>query len=244
MNREHAPPQDLAARAEAARAAGRARILRIEAGGRFYWVKSRERLRLRMRLQKGDPARAFEAERRAMHALAAAGLPVPPILAEGPDYFVIPDCGRPLSHLLRDAGLGPAGRLPAFTAAATGLAGFHARGFSHGRPSIKDICWDGNAATFLDLERHAARRNTTAGHVEDLVILLFSAFAETGRDCPETDALAAAYRAADPGGIWQGAARLCRRLGWTGPLSWPVRQLRGSKDFRAIPLTLAAFRRP
>jgi hypothetical protein len=236
-----AAPAEIAARAQALQAAGVARIARLEARGQFYWVKCEERLTLRMRLQKGDPRRAFAAERAAIARLHGEGLPVPPVVAEGPGYFVTPDCGPSLRHLLADPAVPPETRLRAFRAAAKGLAEFHARGLSHGRPSIKDICWDGRRVSFLDLERFADRRNTTAGHVQDLVILLFSAFAVTGRPCPETAALAEAYRAADPGGVWAGAVRLCRRLAWVDPLTRPVQRLRGAREVRAIPLTLAAF---
>ena len=225
----------IAAEAEAAIAANGARVQRIEHAGRFYWVKHEEELTLRMRLQKGDPHRAFEAERNALHQLAEAGAPVPRVVAEGPDYFVTPDCGTPLQGLFGRSAI------HAFSAAAEGLAGFHAKGLSHGRPSVKDIAWDGQRVTFFDFERFAAKRNSFKGHVQDVVILLFSAFAETGRQTPETDALIDGYRSADPGGIWQGAERLCRRLSWVDPLTRPIQKMRRGREFRAIPLTLAAF---
>ncbi len=232
---------DIDARAREVLAAHPARVQRFEVAGQFYWVKREERLTLRMRIQKGDAHRAFEAERRAMHRLAEMEAPVPEIVAEGPDYFVTPDSGPSLTGLLRDRALSPADRTPAFEAAAAGLASFHARGLSHGRPSIKDICWDGVQARFLDLERFSPRRNTHAGHVQDLVILLFSAFAETGAPTQETEALTRAYRAADPGGIWEGAARFCRRMRWTDAVTWPIQRFLRKREFKAIPLTLAAF---
>jgi hypothetical protein len=233
--------ETIAARAEAALADGPARVKRFEVAGQFYWVKSAERLTLRMRLQKGGADAAFAAERAAFDILVEAGAPVPPVVAEGPGYFVTPDCGRPLRDLIRDRALAPADRTQPFAEAATALARLHAQGLSHGRPAIKDICWDGRRVAFLDFERFAPARNRMRGHVEDLVILLFSTFVETGRPSPETEALARAYRAADPGGIWAGAERLCRRLRWLGPLSWPVRRLRAAPEFLAIPPTLAAF---
>lgn len=232
----------LAAGAETALAASPARVQSFMHGGRRYWVKREERLGLRLRLQKGDPRRAFAAERRALRHLAALGAPVPPIVAEGADYFVTPDSGPTLHNLMRDAGFDPAERIDAFAAAGRALAAFHALGVSHGRPSIRDICWDGAAARFLDVERYAGKRNTPAGHAQDLVMLVFTAFAEARGPAPEIAALTAAYRGADPADIWAGARRLCRRIGWLGPLTWPVRRLRDSREFHAIPLTLAAFR--
>jgi tRNA A-37 threonylcarbamoyl transferase component Bud32 len=233
--------ETIAARAEAVLAESPARVKRIEVAGRFYWVKAEERLTLRMRIQKGSAQSAFAAERAALDILNEAGAPVPPVVAEGPGFFVTPDCGRPLRDLIRDRTLSPADRTLPFAEAATALARLHAKGLSHGRPAIKDICWDGRRVAFLDFERFAPARNRVRGHVEDLVILLFSTFVETGRPSPETEALARAYRAADPGGIWAGAERLCRRLRWLGPLTWPVRRWRGAPEFLAIPPTLDAF---
>ena len=61
--------------------------------GRRFWLKRVERLSGRLRLQKGDPAKAFAAERKGLRALAAAGLPGAGVVAEGPDWGVMPDAG-------------------------------------------------------------------------------------------------------------------------------------------------------
>lgn len=229
---------DVAATAEAAVRAHPARIQRIEVAGRGYWVKRQERLGLRLRIQKGDPRLAFQAERAALETLSKAGAPVPQVVAEGAQWFATPDLGPSLTHLLRD---GAPDRVKAFRAAGRALAEFHHRRLSHGRPSIKDICWDGNTATFVDFERYAEKRNTPAGHAQDVVIQLFSALAQTGRPCPETEALAEGYRSADPGGVWVRAQRLCRRLAFMDLLTRPIHRLPKAREFRAIPLTLDAF---
>lgn len=230
---------DIAEHAQAALAQNNARIQRIEVSGQFYWVKHEERLTMRMRLQKGDPHRAFKAEKTAIHELSAKGAPVPAVIAEGDDYFVTPDCGTSLKQLLRDPNA--KNRPEAFYSAGEGLADFHQMGLSHGRPSIKDISWNGRSTTFLDFERYAAKRNCFSGHVQDVVILVFSAFAETGRVTPETKALIESYRTSDSAGVWSGAERFCRQLRWVNVLTWPVRKMKKSGEFHAIPLTLSAF---
>jgi tRNA A-37 threonylcarbamoyl transferase component Bud32 len=237
--RDPSPPLlDIAAAAEAALRAHPARVQRIEVAGRGYWVKAQERLDLKLWLQKGNAARALGAERSALAILGKAGAPVPQVVAEGEGWFVTPDLGPSLTRLLKE---GAPDRVQAFRAAGAALTEFHRRGLSHGRPSIKDICWDGTTATFIDFERFAHKRNTLAGHAQDVVILLFSALAETGHPCPETDALAEGYRGADPGGIWERAKQLCRRLAFMDLLTRPIQLLPKSREFRAIPLTLKAF---
>jgi hypothetical protein len=66
----------------------RVRMLETPAGR--LWLKRVEHLSLRWRLQKGSGRRSFEKDREGLHVLGDAGLPVAPILAEGPDYFVTP----------------------------------------------------------------------------------------------------------------------------------------------------------
>ncbi|MDO5642481.1 MAG: hypothetical protein Q4G26_08885, partial [Paracoccus sp. (in: a-proteobacteria)] len=81
-------------------AAPPARLRPVKTAQGMVWIKQRETLSLRWRLQKGDPARAFEAERAALHILSDAGLPVvPPLLDEGADYFVTADSGQTISGL-------------------------------------------------------------------------------------------------------------------------------------------------
>ena len=52
------------------------RVQRFETDGQIYWIKRPEVLSWRMRLQKGDPARAFAAEIATHRDYAARGLPV------------------------------------------------------------------------------------------------------------------------------------------------------------------------
>lgn len=221
------------------------RVSKIEYDGRTIWVKKQEKLSLRMRLQKGDAQDAFIAERDAMHRLYQAGVPVPAIVAEGPDYFATPDCGPSLKNLLQGMLGSATGHTQAFEAAGKQLALMHAKHLSHGRPSIKDICWQDGRITFLDFERFHSKRNTPKGHMQDLVMMVFSTYAVTGRDCPEIEALIKGYRTHDPADIWQAAVRWCGKMRWIDYLTKPIQWRRAGKavEFKAIPLTLNAFAR-
>jgi len=211
--------------------------------GRFVWVKRRETLSPLRRLQKGDPAAAFEAERRALYQWRDLRAPAPEILAEGPDFIALADSGTPLSTLLHQA---HADRLTAFAAAGQALADLHTRHISHGRPSLRDICWDGGRITFLDLERYSVARNTPRGHAMDLVMFVFNGLAVGRGMTPELQTAIDAYRGHDVGGIWQRARAWCRGKRWIDWATKPI-QLRGegkSLEFKAIPLTLDVFSAP
>lgn len=221
-----------------------ARISKIELDGRTYWVKRREKLGLRMRLQKGDAAAAFDRERAAYRQLERAGLPVPPIVAEDGDLFVVPDCGSNLARILRRQSGSLQERMAIFDKAARALAAFHGAGFSHGRPSLKDILWDGQTIRFIDFERFALDRKTTAHFAEDALIMVFNALSVSVRQCPEIDQIAESYLDAGDAEVWRLTKTRARRLRWMNWLSKPI-QWRGpgkANEFKAIPLTLDYFR--
>lgn len=219
------------------------RISRLEHNGQIIWVKKQERLSLRMRLQKGNARDAFIAEREALHRLQSAGVPVPEIMLEGKYFIATADSGPPLKVLLKNKIGGQQNRQIAFAAAGKQLALMHGCHLSHGRPSIKDICWKDDQITFLDFERFADKRNTGKGHMQDLVMMVFSAYGVSGRDCAEIDALIKGYRDNDPAGIWEMAAKWCGKMGWINLLTKPVQWRKAGKarEFKAIPLTLNAF---
>lgn len=240
------PPTDpiIDSAVQAHLAQNNARISKISVNGTDIWIKRNVPERLRRRLSKGDTAKAFEAERKALHVLGAAGAAVPPILSEGPDYFAIPDCGPTLHSMLRHAESGDPAREAIFAKAAGALAQLHERGFSHGRPAIRDISHKEGVITFLDLERFAEKRNTCKGHRNDLITFIHSIYACRGIETPEALAAIKAYKAADKSGVWPDAQAFCRRLGFLVPMTKPLQRKSGKKsfEFKAIDLTLNAFK--
>ncbi len=188
------------------------RVQRIEVDGRTYWIKRPETLSLRMRLQKGDPTRAFAAEVAAHRDYAERGLPVAPVVIASDSYLVTRDCGTHLKRLFRD-------NAPDFeTALAEGakaLARIHEAGFSHGRPSLKDICWSEGRIAFLDFER--AGRAGSGGRAMDVLILIYSTAVETGNDTAAMTIARDAYLATGNKAVWKAAtlrARRYRPVGW------------------------------
>lgn len=234
---------DLSRAIDAARPRPAPRVWRLDHRGHSYWIKQRERANLRMRLQKAIGAGTFEAELAALRQLRACGAPVPQVLAEGPDYFALTHSGETLERILREQLWDAATRRDIFADAGRALAALHRQEISHGRPSLKGMCWQDGAVTFIDFEYYSEANNTLRGHGRDLVLFVVNAMVVGRGPTPELDAALAAYRAADPGGVWEAARGWCRRLRWVDWLTRPV-QLRGegrALEFKAIPLTIRAF---
>lgn len=211
------------------------RVRRVESGGRHYWVKQREQLSLRWRLQKGNPAHAFEREREGLHRLHAMGLPVPEIVDEGPNYFVTRDAGVPLSHVYKSPDYSEAEREQALNAAVFALHSLHEAGVAHGRPNLKDMIWDGKGVTLIDLERFGKIRNAHSAQVLDFIIFAFSCFAVANRSLPQIDQALYLYRMLDMRGIFLAASRWLNCLRWLDPVARGLSRIKNSREIAAIP---------
>ena len=197
----------------------------------------------RLWLKRSDGRSTFGNELRALQILGRAGLPVPDILAEGPDHFVVSDVGPTLALLLGSSGVPFTKRAAACRAAGAAIGRLHAAGFAHGRPAIRDICWDGGDAYFIDLERFSPERTSLRRRALDLLIFTQSCIAQMGSKGPFLDLAIEAYRAQGPADALRYVKRLAAWLHPLVPLTAPVRWFRpGAKDFSALPQTLAYLR--
>ncbi|MCB2127647.1 MAG: hypothetical protein KDE03_00860 [Rhodobacteraceae bacterium] len=220
------------------------RIARIKGEGRALWLKRCERLPWHLRLRKGAGAAALAADLEALKDLAARGLPVPPVLDSGPDHFVTPDLGRPLHHLLLNRRGEEALRLAAFRAAGRALAAFHRQGIRHGRPSVRDMLWDGNKVWLIDFERYRAARNAPDGCAEDALIAVHSVLSYGRGPGAELDAMVAAYRGAAPDPIWPIVRARALRLRALAGLARGLRAVRPrSNELRAFTETVEYIRK-
>lgn len=195
------------------------RLTRIEFQGKPYFVKMPElRTSLRWRVQKGDPAAAFSREITLLHGFKAKGAPVPDIVAETPDRVILADHGAPMHRMLASGAAD--GNLMRKTGAA--LAGLHALGLAHGRPSLRDICWDGTELTFLDLEAGAKLKATPRDQARDLYLLIHSCFTTGGvATLGAAHALDGYLAMQGTAAVWQATQRLSRGLWWLDALASP-----------------------
>lgn len=236
---------DLESRLKAALAEPVQRVRRLDLpDGRRFWLKRVERLAGRLRMQKGDPARAFAAEREGLRSLAGAGLPVAGVAAEGPDWVLMPDAGPVLPEVVGDAARSEAEKLAAFAQAGRALGLLHWAGMVHGRPAVRDICWDGTAARFIDLERFRPGRRGGVWQAADVVMFAQTAFTLWPEDPRWLEAALGAYAVSAPEGAM---ARVRRLAWWLAPVGWLaaalVRLKPASRELRAVGLTLERLRR-
>jgi tRNA A-37 threonylcarbamoyl transferase component Bud32 len=179
-----------------------------------------------------------------LHALANAGLPVAEIAAEGPDWLLMPDAGPVLPEVIADPKRAEAEKLAAFARAGRALGLLHWAGLVHGRPAVRDICWDGTEARFIDLERFRQGARGGLRQAADIVMFAQTAYTQWPDDARWLDAALDAYTVNAPEGAMDRVRRLARGL---APLGWLaaglVRLKPESRELRAVGLTLARLRR-
>jgi tRNA A-37 threonylcarbamoyl transferase component Bud32 len=212
--------------------------------GRRFWLKRVERLAGLLRLQKGDPAKAFATEREGLRELSAAGLPVADLVAEGPGWVLMRDAGPILTEVVADAGRSEADKLAAFAQVGRALGLLHWAGMAHGRPAVRDVCWDGRAARFIDLERFRRAKRAGFWQAADVVMFVQTAFTAWPEDSRWLEAVLGPYAVNAP----EGAMAQVRRLAfWLAPLGWLATGLAWcrpeSRELRAVGQTLARLRR-
>ena len=236
------PDLEASVRKALAEPPSRVRLLALGDGRRF-WLKRVERLSGRLRLQKGNPARAFAAERAGLQLLADEGLPVADVELAGPDWVLMRDAGPVLPEVVADPARSEAEQLEAFRQAGRALGLLHWSGIAHGRPAVRDICWDGKVARFIDLERFRRAGRGGFWQAADVVMLAQTAYTQWPNDARWLDAALAAYKVAAPPAS---VARVTRLAGWLAPLGWlaaVLARLRPeSRELRAVPLTLQRLR--
>lgn len=244
LSPEISPKMQTALAKALAQPAQRVRPLRAGAGAKA-WLKRVEYPKGLMRLQKGDGAKAFVAERDALLGLRGRNLPVAEPLAAGDDYLLLPDVGPTLAMLMASKKTGEAERLRAFTAAGQALAELHQAGLAHGRPALRDMCWDGTRVRLIDFERFRDTPRSARARAMDLVIFVHTWFARVKGQTrgPELDAAWDSYFAHAPADIRPQVQRLLRLL---QPARWLARFVLSIKprarDWLAVDGTLAYIR--
>lgn len=174
------------------RATALTRVFSITYGGSRLWVKTAgaPRLRSSVLLQRAiaalfalpilRPARnragamGLAAEAGAVRVLAAAGFPVPSVIACTGQWLVLSDAGEALEARLNataDMDL----RWEMITAAGQLLARLHAANLWHGGAQIRNFSWTGTTPGLLDLEDHDLPGMTLPEkQARDLLLFLYS----------------------------------------------------------------------
>lgn len=221
------------------------RIARIKVDGTAYWIKYREEIKsLRHKALKGNASESFEREVIMLDNFSKLGVPVPKIMARSKSFVVLSDQGQDLTHVLEVK----KNSETVLRSVGQAIASLHAHGLSHGRPCLRDICWDGQKITFLDLEAGASLNATPHRQARDILLFLHSLLTEYPLIGNQAFLFLDEYAKTDEKNIIPKAMTLANRLillEWiVAPIVWRHKKRNKPKsEFFAIAATRTALRR-
>ncbi|MCG9711727.1 phosphotransferase [Shewanella insulae] len=216
------------------------RIVSFEYQGRKYWLKQAERLTGAMRWLKSQPQAALQLEILTLTQLAKSGAPVPKLVASGEGFLVLADVGMPISGWL-NADISQAEKQAILCDSAAGLARLHQKGLAHGRPALRDICWEEGDVAFIDFEANQQDSDMHKQQIRDLLVYIHSLYRYIGPHPEVVEPVIAAYRAAGGETLWQASKREMEKWQWLNLLVAPLKTI-GGKDLRPVYWLLRHFK--
>jgi tRNA A-37 threonylcarbamoyl transferase component Bud32 len=156
---------------------------------------------------------ALKAEANRLRKLAALGVSVPQIVAEGKDWFMLNDIGRPLTGWIRDPEVSREQKRTIVKKASEQLALLHSQGLWHGRPAFRDMAYDGQFFGFLDFEEDPGGVLTPAQcMLRDALLYFHSLHRYLADDRPMILEAIELYRQLAPKSMWCNTLSFARQV--------------------------------
>ena len=204
---------------EMAKGHGHHRVARLNVEGKAYFVKRPERREsLKYWITKGHPLRAFKREVALLKAFGTRNAPVATIVAEAPECIITADHGPTVLALLKQRAVGP----EIFSCLGQHLWGLHKLGLTHGRPVLRDLCWDERHLTFLDLEAGAKLNATPRDFARDVLILLHSILVSKNTTAEDGLIFLRSYFSLADEQVISATRQRAEKLWWLEMLAYPV----------------------
>lgn len=167
---------------------------------------------LKPTIETGGPE-ALKAEAKRLKKFAALGISVPRIIAEGEDWIMLNDIGRPLNDWIRDPEVSRETKRTIVKQASEELASLHKKGLWHGRPAFRDMAYDGRTFGFLDFEEDPIGVLTPAQcMMRDALLYFHCLHRYLANDSALIQEAMESYRQLAPDSIWQNALLFCKQI--------------------------------
>ncbi len=164
--------QDIKRAAEAAiREQPSSRVISFSLGEEKFWIKRKMGNGRRAAVKYSVEKEFFYEIARMTIAARNAKDFVAPIEVLTPTYMVTLDGGPTLKNWL-DSEKSEAEKEELLTGAGAALASLHAADIVHGRPALRDICWQKGKFTFLDWENRLYSKDLAEQKAIDFLLLL------------------------------------------------------------------------
>ncbi|WP_243641049.1 lipopolysaccharide kinase InaA family protein [Parashewanella spongiae] len=216
------------------------RIFQFEHQGQRYWLKQAEKLKGFMRVLKGNAQKALRREMCALQRLSRKHAAVPKMVCHDADFFVLEDSGVTIKDWL-SKDISQDNMQQILNDSSKALAELHSMGLNHGRPALRDICWNNGQVTFIDFESKFGKSSEEQKKVRDLVLYIHSLYRSLGPQNEIVEQAIQQYRDAGGEWVWLQTQDFLRSWQWLYYVSFPFRN-NGGRDSKPVYWVLRHFR--
>ena len=201
--------------------------------GKRYWLKQTESSSIVKYLLMMDSSANLKKEKLVLKKFTQLKIPVPTVVDSGESYLVLSDVGDNILYLLENKNLTHSEKLKVLIKTSTALAKLHEKGYSHGRPSIKDICLKNNKIYFIDFEENQLGKNINQQQIRDLLIFIHSLYRFFGINNESIKKIIKAYKQNGGDKVWARTKKKMQTWIWLRYLFFFFKKS-GGKDITPI----------
>ena len=142
--------------------------------GKKIWIKRPEQVISWKDRYKKWVNPSFQHEVSSLRFLNQANAPAPKVLLFGDDFVVTEDSGKTVQDVLKDQPqtTPESEKKDILFKTGAALATLHSLDLAHGRPALRDICWNGYSVQFIDFERSSTKQATLWQKKQDIMIFV------------------------------------------------------------------------
>ncbi len=189
-----------------------------------------------------EPRLPLQREAHRLNLLRDKGFPVPQVLLSRENYLVMTDIGPSVKYWLTEAGIPALERQRVLMACAAALAELHQQNRWHGRPALRDLCWDGKQIGFIDFEEDPHQYlSIDQCMARDVLIFVHGLYRYLPESDPAILLAISEYQRLAPGRVWRDALQTAGQMWLAYPCLAAAKTLLG-KDGRQAFLALKQLR--
>lgn len=190
-----------------------------------------------------EPSNALQGEAKRLKLLKTLGINVPEVVLEDSHYLVLTDVGPSLKYWLTEAKLPTEERNQVLIKAASALGELHKHNRWHGRPALRDLCWDGDKISFIDFEENPHQLlSIDQCMVRDVLIFIHGLYRYLSPTDPIIDRVIETYQKQAPSRVWRESIKTIHNMWLVYPMLIVVNGLLG-KDGKQAYYALNRLRR-
>ena len=213
------------------------RVSSFDFEGQKIWVKRPETIRHWRDAYKKLVNPGFQNEVKSLLFLNKMNAPTPKVLASGKDFLALADAGPSAKSLIKQPEMPLDEKHELLFKSGYTLGRLHTLNLAHGRPLLRDICWNGETMCLIDFERHSGKLATDWQKKQDVLIFIHGLLLLMPPSDQGVQNAINGYMAAGAENTFKAAIDVACRLAWLLPFLRTIQPVAG-RDLGLVVPTL------